>query len=400
MSNLIPRTEYLEWLNEFRDKNLIKVLTGLRRSGKSTIMRMFADTLIASGVPRGRILTLNFEEFENEPYLDPHKLHDRIMSAAGDEKLYVFLDEIQHVASYEKVLDSLYVKPNIDLYVTGSTADMLSSDISTRLTGRYVEINVLPLSFKESLYGREVNDGNVRKIFMDYLTYGGLPGSREFANGSSGQREYVIGVFKTILEKDVLKRSKTGRFLVERIIRYMTDTIGSLTNPKRIADRLGDASYNTVVSYLERLTDCFFLYRPDRFDVVGGELLQLVHKYYLVDFGFKHYLLGNVKLELQQLIENVVYLELIRRRYQVCTGKVVDKEVDFRVKGTDGSIKYLQVAVTIATNEKLQQELEPFQSIKDNYPKYILTMDEVFVPDHSGVTTIGLIDFLLGNASI
>ena len=410
MQGLIPRTEYLQWIDEFRDKKLIKVLTGIRRSGKSTILEMFADLLVERGVSRGRILTINFEELENEQYCDPYKLHERIVSAVvPGERLYVFLDEIQHVENYEKVLDSLYVKKDIDLYVTGSTADLLSSDIATRLTGRYVEINVLPLSFKESLYGKKVTLENQRKLFMQYLTYGGLPGAREFADGSSAQREYVLSVFKTILEKDVLKRSKNGRFLVERIIRYMTDTIGSLTSPKRLTARLEEekktkdekiAAYNTVVSYLERLTDCFFLYRPERFDVVGGELLQLVHKYYLTDFGFKHYLLGNVNLELQQLIENVVYFELIRRRYQVTTGKVDDKEVDFRVKGNDGSIRYIQVAVTVADDEKLAQELEPFKSIEDNYPKYILTMDEVFVPDHGGVKTIGLIDFLLGNEKI
>ena len=410
MQDLIPRVEYLQWIDEFRDKKLIKVLTGIRRSGKSTILEMFADSLVERGVSRGRILTINFEEWENEQYCDPYKLHERIVSAVvPGERLYVFLDEIQHVENYEKVLDSLYVKKDIDLYVTGSTADLLSSDIATRLTGRYVEINVLPISFKESLYGKNVTLENQRKLFMQYLTYGGLPGAREFADGSSAQREYVLSVFKTILEKDVLKRSKNGRFLVERIIRYMTDTIGSLTSPKRLTSRLEEekknkdekaAAYNTVVSYLERLTDCFFLYRPERFDVVGGELLQLVHKYYLTDFGFKHYLLGNVNLELQQLIENVVYFELIRRRYQVTTGKVDDKEVDFRVKGNDGSIRYIQVAVTVADDEKLAQELEPFKRIEDNYPKYILTMDEVFVPDHGGVKTIGVIDFLLGNEKI
>ena len=410
MNVYIPRKEYLAWLAEFKDKKLIKVLTGMRRSGKSTIMEMFAKSLVDQSVPSDRILLINFEEFENEPYLDPHALHDRIMqSVVPGERLYVFLDEVQHVKGYERVLDSLYVKPDIDLYVTGSTADLLSSEIASRLTGRYVEINVLPLSFAESLYGRQVNEGGERRAFMDYLIFGGLPGAREFENGSSAQREYVESVFKTILAKDVLKRAKKGRFLVERIIHYMADNIGHLTSPKRLTDRLGDenrtrdekgAAYNTVVSYLERLTDCFFLYRPDRFDVVGGELLQLVHKYYLTDFGFQHYLLGNVKLELQQLIENVVYLELIRRRYQVSTGKVDDKEVDFRVKDRNGGIAYVQVAVTVASPEKLAQELEPFKAIKDNYPKYILTLDDVFTSDHDGVKTLGLIDFLLNRSAI
>lgn len=410
MAVYVPRREYLDWLFEFKDKNLIKVLTGLRRSGKSTIMTMFAESLKAQGIPENRILTINFEEFENESYLEPHALHNRILQAViPGEKLYVFLDEVQHVQGYERVLDSLYVKPDIDLYVTGSTADLLSSEIATRLTGRFVEINVLPLSFAESLHGRNVTEGGERRAFMEYLTYGGLPGAREFENGSSAQREYVESVFKTILEKDVLKRAKKGRFLVERIIRYMADNIGHLTSPKRLTDRLGEdnktrdekaAAYNTVVSYLERLTDCFFLYKPDRFDVVGGELLQFIHKYYLTDFGFQHYLLGNVKLELQQLIENVVYFELVRRRYQVATGKVDDKEVDFRIKDRGGNIAYIQVAVTVASAEKLAQELEPFRAITDNYPKYILTLDEIFTPDHEGVKTLGLLDFLLNRTPL
>lgn len=410
MASYIPRPDYMNWLNEFKDKNLIKVLTGLRRAGKSTIMAMYAKELLEKGVEANCILSINFEEFENEVFLDAHKLHAHVMRhVVPGKRLYLFLDEIQHVEGYEKVLDSLYVKRDIDIYATGSTADLLSSEISSRLTGRYVEINVLPLSFRESLHGFDEDAGNLRARLMDYLTYGGLPGAREFPNGSGAQREYVEGVFRTILEKDVLKRTKKGRFLVERIIRYLAGNTGSLTSPKRMTDRLGEeartraeksAAYNTVVSYLERLTDCFFLYRPDRFDVVGGELLQLVHKYYLVDFGFRHYLFGNVQMELQQLIENAVYFELLRRRCKVSTGKVADKEVDFRVKDRLGATVYVQVAVTVGSPEKLAQELAPFKGIADNYAKYILTLDEVFVEDHDGVRTVGLIDFLTGKAKI
>jgi len=402
---LLQRIEYVNWLDEFREKKLVKVLTGLRRSGKSTILEMYIDRLMATGVPQDQIISINFEKLEFQPLLDPMKLHEKILSCLQPGKThYVFLDEIQLVPQYEKVVDSLYVRHGIDLYITGSTADLLSSEIATRLTGRYVEINVLPFSFKEYMEGRGGAGESTNRLFMDYLTYGSLPGALDFKDGSNSQREYVESVFKTIVEKDVLKRSKKGRFIVEQIIRYLADNVGNLTSPKRLVDRLaadsrnskdGSTSYNTVVSYLERLVDCFFVYKADRFDVRGGEHLKLINKYYMTDFGFKYYILHNPTIELQQLVENVVFLELRRRRYKVSTGKVDDKEVDFIVQGNDGMIRYIQVAVSVSDEAKLEQELEVFRLIKDNYPKYLLTMDEVFVPNHDGIITMNIIDFLL-----
>lgn len=407
---LIRRDDYMKWLDEFRQKKLVKVLTGLRRSGKSTILEMYMQSLMDEGVSSDRIVCINFEKLEFEPLTDPAKLHAEVLSRLSSGQMtYVFLDEIQHVEDYEKVVDSLYVRDGIDLYITGSTADLLSSEIASRLTGRYVEINVLPLSFREYASGRGLTDDNAKRLFSDYISYGGLPGSLEFANGSSAQREYIESVFKTIIEKDVLKRSKKGRFLVERIIRYITATVGNLTSAKRLTDRLAEEvrysktaapAYNTVVSYLERLTDCFFFYKSDRFDVRDGELLKQINKYYLTDFGFKYYILHNPTLELQQLVENVVYFELKRRRYKVSTGKVDDKEVDFVIQEDDGRIRYIQVAVSIADESKLKQELSVFDGIHDNHPKYLLTLDEIFVADHDGIRTLNVIDFLLGRQAL
>ena len=407
---LIERTHYKKWLDEFREKKLVKVLTGLRRSGKSTILEMYMDSLLKEGVAQSQIISINFEQLEFAEFLDPLKLHEKILSSlAADRTTYVFLDEIQHVKDYEKVIDSLYVRKGLDLYITGSTADLLSSQIASRLTGRYVEINVLPLSFSEYAFAKNLNESNFKQLFMSYIAYGGLPGTLEFNDNSNAQREYIESVFKTIIEKDVLKSGERGRFIVEQIIRYMTDNVGCLTSAKRLADRLAadgkndktsSASYNTVVSYLERLCDCFFFYKADRFDVRGGEHLKLINKYYLTDFGFKYYILHNPTLELQQLVENIIYFELKRRRYKVSTGRVKDKEVDFVTQGNDGRIRYIQVAVSVANEEKLKQELAAFKLIKDNYPKYILTMDEVFVPDHNGVRTINIIDFLLGKEDL
>ena len=410
MDNRIPREGYLQWLREFCGKPIVKVVTGLRRSGKSTILQMFMDEMRSKGIAERQILAINFEEMENEILLDRHRLYERILSCKVEgAMLYVVLDEIQHVKEYEKVIDSLQVKDGFDIYITGSTAELLSSELATRLTGRYVEVNVLPLSFRESVWGREVSIANREQLFMDYITYGGLPGARMFPNGSRAQREYVESVYRAILEKDVLKRNSRGRFLVDRIIRYMLSVVGNLTSPNRMVARLGEeaktrsekaAAYHTLVSYLERLTDCYFLYRADRFDVVGGELLKQVNKYYITDFGFAHYLLNSPAVELQQMLENVVYFELKRRRYKVCTGKVDDKEVDFIAQGDDDIPRYVQVAVSVKEPEKLDQELSAFNSVKDNYPKFILTMDQVYVPDHNGVRTMNVYDFLLGQADI
>lgn len=400
----ILRTDYMEWLESFCDKPLIKVLTGMRRVGKSTCLQMFADRLHASGVPSRQIVALNFEELEYEDLRDSRKLYAFLKKKLIEGKtVYFFLDEIQRVERFEEVLDSLYVKPGVDLYVTGSNARIFSSEIATLLTGRYVELNVLPFSFAE-IRSKLVPDSDASAL-MSYMTYGALPESFAFAANSSAQRQYVESVYNTILSKDVLKRNATGgRIVVDAILRYMIDNIGNLTSPKRIADRLTangtKVCANTVQSYLSILCDCFFLYKADRFDIVGGEHLKLINKYYLTDFAFKHHILGNPIIEIQQLLENTVFLELKRRRYRIATGKVRDKEVDFVIQDAIGQIKYVQVAVTVATQDKLDQELAAFKSIRDNHPKYILTMDPLFVADHSGIKTVSVIDFLAGRIDL
>ena len=407
MTKLILRNTYINWLEEHRDKPLIKVLTGMRRTGKSTILRLFAESLKKGGVGNRQLVFINFEELENESLLDSRKLYAYLKSRLIKGKtVYYFLDEIQKVERFEEVLDSLYVKVGVDIYVTGSAADMFSSEIATLLTGRYVEINVLPFSFGEAQLARGVSARtDERRHFMDYLTYGALPESFSYAKGSAEQREYVESVYRTILEKDLLRRKTDGgRQLVDSIIRYMVSTIGSLVSAKRIADRLSaggtKVSPNTVTAYLELLTDSFMFYRADRFDVIGGEHLKLVNKYYLNDFGFKYYILNNPTIELQQLIENVVFLELKRRRYKIATGRVRDKEVDFVVQDPLGGMKYVQVATTIATEDKLTQELAPLKMIKDNYPKWILTLDDFYTENHAGIRTLNIVDFFTGRCDI
>ena len=399
---LIRRNDYVQWLNKYRDKQVIKVVTGLRRVGKSKIFELYIDELKASGVSAEQIVLINFEEMENAALKEKTALYQYIISKTQPDKmLYVLLDEIQAVPQFEEVVDSLFVKPNIDVYITGSNAKFLSSEIATVLTGRYVEINVLPLSLKEYCDHYSFTGKDRRALFMDYITYGAMPGMTMFELGSSEQREYIEGVYKTILEKDVLKRnSGASRQLVEHILSYLMYNIGCLTTAKRMTDYINSntakVSYNTVSSYFDTLQDCFFIYKADRYDVVGKEYLKLINKYYVTDFGFKYYILNNSTVEIPQVLENLVFLELKRRRYKIATGKVDDKEVDFIVKDTTDQIKYIQVAATVMEEEKLKQELRPFAEIRDNYPKYIITLDDYFVTDHGGVKTINAIDFLLG----
>ena len=399
---LIERKEYTDWLKRYRDKKIIKVITGLRRVGKSTIFDLYIAQLLKEGVAPEQIVKVNFEELENEPLLDRNALYrfltDKLLP---DRKLYIFLDEVQRVPEFEKVVDSLFVKDNVDLYITGSNAKFLSSEIATLLTGRYVEINVLPLSFREYSDHFAASGKDRRALFMDYVTYGALPGMFMFDTGSAEQREYVESVYKTILEKDVLKRnSAASRQLVESLLSYLVYNIGCLTSAKRITDTLNSngikVSYNTVNSYIETLQDCFFIYKADRYDIVGKEYLKLINKYYVTDFGFKYYILNNRTVELSQILENLVFLELKRRRFKIATGKIAEKEVDFIVKDANDGLVYVQVAVTVMDEAKLEQELRPFREIGDNYPKYIITLDDMFVKDHDGIKTVNALDFLSG----
>ena len=397
---LIPRKQYIDWLERYRDKQLIKVLTGMRRVGKSTIFDLYIEKLLADGVPKESVIKINFEDMSNASLLDKDELFRFLSSKIRPgEKLYIFLDEVQHVDGFERVADSLFIRPEVDLYLTGSNAKFLSSEIATLLTGRYVEINVLPLSLAE--YAEWYGGTDRRAMFMDYITYGALPGALMFEKGSAEQREYIESVYRTILQKDVLKRNTSAsREVVEGILNFLVYNVGCLTSVKRIADTLNSSgikvSYNTVSSYFETLRDCFFVFKADRYDVVGKGYLQLINKYYVTDFGFKYYILNNRTLELSQILENLVFLELKRRRCKVATGKVEDKEVDFVAQDGKGNMFYVQVAVTVADEDKLAQELRPLALIHDNHPKYIITLDDIFVRDHDGILTVNAIDFLMG----
>jgi len=398
---MIKRENYLSELRNLRDVNLIKVITGIRRAGKSTLFKQFQEELIASGVKSRNIVYLNLEEMENEALLERFVLHDYILKNTNpQQKNYVFLDEIQNVPSFERLVDSLFVKEYIDLYITGSNAYFLSSELATLLTGRYIEIKMLPFSFVE--FAQNYTDTkNIQKIFEDYILYGGFPEAANMLQTPAKNKisTYLSGVYSTILEKDIMKRNKIrSKFDFENLYRFMLDSMGSLVSPNNIAEMLtrngNKINNDTVENYLTCLSDAFLLYPVQRYDIRGKKLLQTQNKFYSVDIGLLLAVLGrDTKINRGHLLENIVYLELLRRYKYVYVGKNAETEVDFVVKDEKGLLAYYQVSLTVREEQTLKRELAPLQNTKDNYPKYLLTLDPE-EPSHNGVLQINLISWL------
>lgn len=392
---MIERKQYLDRLIAFQEKQVIKVVTGVRRSGKSTLLELFRRYLLSQGVPERNIISVSFESLESEPLLDYRNLYRHISERlVPGEMNYVFLDEIQEVAEFQKAVDSLFVKKNVDLYITGSNARMLSGELATLLSGRYVEIQILPFSFAEyfSLIG-----GDRRTAFASYLQNGGLPYAAQLEDASVRQ-EYIEGIFNTVLLKDVVQRKKISDVtLLRSVIRFLFDNIGNIVSVKKIADSL--SSYGrpttsaTVSGYIEALKEAFILYKAERYDIHGKQLLKSLEKYYLVDLGFRQAVFGENRSNLGFALENIVYLELLRRGYRVMIGKVNETEVDFVAeKGAERS--YFQVAASVLDPNTFAREIAPLKKIRDNYPKSILTLDD-FPMSESGIPTVNVIDFLL-----
>jgi predicted AAA+ superfamily ATPase len=400
---MIKREQYLTRLRKLKDRRVIKVITGVRRSGKSTLLKQFQQELLDIGVKSQNIVYLNLEETENEAMLERHVLHDYIMRLADPKvKNYVFLDEIQNVPQFEKLADSLYVKDHIDLYITGSNAYMLSSDLATFLSGRYLEINILPFSFKE--FAAAYHDGaQPAAVFNDYLAYGGFPEVSNFLHAGAGSEigAYLRGVYATVYQKDIKTRKKIrSNFDFEAVMKFAFDETGSIVSPNKIAEslRTGGGSMNkaTVEGYLQALQDAFILYRADRFDVKGKKLLQTLNKYYTVDIGLLRAILGKDRdMDRGHILENIVYLELTRRAGEVRIGKVGDTEVDFVVTDKDGFTEYYQTAYSVRDETTLRRELAPFGKIKDHNLKTLLTLDPE-TASWNGVRQINAIDWLRG----
>lgn len=396
---MIQRQEYLNNLIAFKDKQLIKVVTGIRRCGKSTLFELFQNYLLENEVKPEQIVSINFENPKYSNLLNYMDLYNFIESKLmPNEKYYIFLDEIQNVQNFEKAVDGLFIKKNVDLYITGSNAYFLSGELATLLSGRYVEIKMLPLSFKEYLSGVEDNTDITRR-FSDYMANGGFPYTLELNNNKKIINDYLSGIYNTIILKDIVQRKKISDVSVlEKIVKFLFDNVGNNTSAKKISDTL--TSYGrktasaTVENYLKALCDSFIIYKANRYDISGKQLLKTAEKYYLADLGLKQLLLATQKQNIGHNIENLVYLELLRRGYQVFIGKSGNLEVDFVAINSE-NIEYYQVAQTVLDETVLNRELKPLNGIKDHNSKFLLTMDNVPLVSHNGIKQINLIDWLL-----
>lgn len=399
----IERRDYLDKLIAFKDKKLIKVITGIRRCGKSTIMEIFRDWLLNNGVSPEQILYLNFEDYDNIELRNPLALHQYIKPLIlSDKPTYIFFDEIQHVKDFPDIINSINLKPNVDLYVTGSNAYMLSNEIATLLSGRYVEIAMLPLSFKEYVEGCGGSD-NLEKAYTNYITQSSFPYTLAL-DRPKDITDYLNGVYNTVVMKDIISRKKIQDvMMLESVIRFVADNIGNMLSTKRIADIMTadgrKIDQKTVEKYLTSLCETFFVYEAKRYNVKGKQLLKTLGKYYLVDVGLRRMLLGGRSFDAGRLLENVVYLELLRRQKSVYIGKINNLEVDF-VAIDENDIVYYQVAATVRDEATLKRELSSLQQINDQYPKYILTLDEDPEADYDGIKRINALKWLMGEYSI
>ena len=397
---MIQRQEHLNALIRFRDKRVIKVVTGIRRCGKSTLFELYQDYLRSDGVSDEQIIALNLEEGEYDG-IETYKQLYRFVSERilPGKRMYIFLDEVQRVADFQKAADSLYVKKNCDVYITGSNAYLLSGELATLLSGRYVEIKMLPLSFKEYVSNFPA-DTNLERLYADYTQNSAFPYALEIAKPKD-RRQYLQGIYDTIVLKDIVARKKfPDAAMLKSVVRYMFDNIGNLCSTKSIADTMTSAgrkiSVHTVESYLSALTDCFILYQIGRYDIKGKQYLKTGDKYYAADIGLRYALLGTKKADMGHILENVVFLELIRRGYEVYIGKVGNTEVDFIALGEEGE-EYYQVAYTVIDTDgtALSRELAPLEAIRDHNPKYLLTMDNTPLTSHNGIKQRNVLDWLL-----
>ncbi|MGO2742722.1 MAG: ATP-binding protein [Pseudolactococcus laudensis] len=392
---MIRRESYLSDLERLKDKRFIKVLTGVRRSGKSTLLALFQEQLITDQVSQTQIQSYNFEDLALADYLDYRKLYEKITdNLLADQMNYIFLDEIQMVPEFERVLDSLFIKENVDLYVTGSNAYMLSGELATLLSGRYVELKVYPLSFVEFF---SALGGDKATVFQRYLEFGGFPYVTEIPDELT-YRDYISGIVNTVLIKDVLQRKqRSDATLVEQLAKYLTDSSGSLVTIKKIADTLTSmgqkTTSDTVSTYLSGFQEAYLFFRADRYDIAGKKYLSINSKYYPVDQSLRKVLLGNKRPNFGHRLEGVVYLELLRRGYQVFIGNIGEFEIDF-VAQKNGVTEYYQVSLTVEDDRTYQREVRPFQSIQDNYRKILLTMDNGRY-NQEGIEQLNIIDWLL-----
>ena len=396
---MIKREKYIHLLNKWRDKNVIKVVTGIRRCGKSSLLRMYRDMLLSEGVSQEQVQDYNFEDLDNEPFLDYKALYAQVKKNLCLHKMnYLFFDEIQMVEKFQKVIDSLFLLDNVDIYLTGSNAYLLSGEIATLLTGRYVEINLYPFSFKEFMFAMPPHI-SLENAYRQYIEVGSFPYVLQIRDDKEMVREYLTGLYNTIVLKDVVSRRKiTDVMILQSVVRFLADNIGNISVVKRISDTMTSLgrkiTSHTLESYISALTDSFIFYPVQRYDAKGKQLLKVGQKLYLADIGLRQVINGTKGGDLGHILENVVYLELARRGGEIYVGKIGDKEIDFLV--INGEHKaYYQVSLSVREETTMQRELAPLLSISDSYPKYLLTLDNDPITYHDGIKQQYVLDWLM-----
>lgn len=398
---MIIRDKYLKRIVDAKDTEFIKVITGVRRSGKSTLLLMFKDYLLNNGIKEENIIHINFESAMYDDIKDYKDLYKYIKNLIKKEKTYLLLDEVQNVKSWEKAINSFNVDFNIDIYITGSNAYLLSSELSTLLSGRYIEIKMYPLSFKEYLTFNNYDENNLEDKFNEYLKYGGLPAITTIKNNNELVLSYLSDIYNTIVKKDIIDRNNIkDTALLENIIKFLSNNIGSPISSTKISDYLNSnkisekSNHQTIDNYLNMLEKSFIMYKAERTDIKSKSLLKTLGKYYIADTGIRNIILGFRNIDEGHLLENIVYLELLRRGYRVNIGKTNDYEVDF-IAENPNNIKYYQVVQTLKDEKVKQRELRSLECIDDNYEKTILTMDKSINTDYNGIKVINIIDWLI-----
>ena len=408
----IDRKEYLDFLVKSKDRQIIKVVSGVRRCGKSTLFEIYKDFLLENGVEKNQIISINFEDMDYEELTDYKKLYEYIKSKMiEDKRNYIFLDEIQHVDKFEKVVDSLFIKENTDLYITGSNAYFMSSELATLLSGRYIELKMLPLSFKEYYQAKleyeklEQKENRTLKTLIqyynEYILNSSFPYTLQLDSDLKNIHEYLSGIYNSVLLKDIVARLKISDVMrLESVVKYIFDNIGNLTSLSKIANTLTSmgrkTDAKTIEKYIRGLTDSLLVHEVSRYNIKGKEFLSTLSKYYVADLGLRQMILGNRNIDMGHILENIIYLELLRRKGNVYVFQFDKNEIDFFVINSN-EIKYYQVALTVLDENTLKRELDAFKNIKDNYPKYLITLDDVMVnTDYDGIKVVNALEWLLG----
>ena len=407
----IDRKEYLDFLVKSKDRQIIKVVSGVRRCGKSTLFEIYKDFLLENGVAKNQIISINFEDMDYKELTDYKKLYKYIKSKMiEDKRNYIFLDEIQHVDKFEKVVDSLFIKENTDLYITGSNAYFMSSELATLLSGRYIELKMLPLSFKEYYQAKleyeklEQKENRISKTLIqyynEYIVNSSFPYTLQLDSDLKNIHEYLSGIYNSVLLKDIVARLKISDVMrLESVVKYIFDNIGNLTSLSKIGNTLTSmgrkTDAKTIEKYIRGLTDSLLVHEVSRYNIKGKEFLSTLSKYYVADLGLRQMILGNRNIDMGHILKNIIYLELIRRKGNVYVGQFDKNEIDFVVINSN-EIEYYQVALTILDENTLKRELDAFKNIKDNYPKYLITLDDVMVnTDYDGIKVVNALEWLL-----